>query len=70
MRVLITGAAGFIGQQVLADLALQHPQWSLFAADIRALPANLQRGNVQALLLDISQRAAVLKAVAEPNYLC
>jgi UDP-glucose 4-epimerase len=65
MRVLITGAAGFIGQQVLADLALQHPDWSLFAADIRALPANLQRGNVQALLLDISQRAAVLKVVAE-----
>lgn len=65
MRILITGAAGFIGQQLLADLAVQQPQWTLFAADIREIPANLQRGNVQPLLLDISQPAAVLKAVAE-----
>ena len=65
MRILITGAAGYIGQQLLADLAVQQPQWTLFAADIRAIPANLLRANVQALQLDISQPAAVLKAVAE-----
>ena len=65
MRILITGAAGFIGQQLLADLAVQQPNWTLFAADIREIPANLLRGNVHPLLLDISRRAAVLKAVAE-----
>lgn len=65
MRILITGAAGFIGQQLLAELAVQQPNWTLFAADIREIPANLQRGNVQPLHLDISQPAAVLKAVAE-----
>lgn len=65
MRVLITGAAGFIGQQLLADLAVQQPQWTLLAADIREIPANLLRLNVQPLRLDISQKAAVLKAVAE-----
>ena len=65
MRILITGAAGFIGQQLLADLAVQQPQWTLFAADIRAIPANLLRANVQALQLDISQPTAVLKMVAE-----
>ncbi len=65
MRILITGAAGFIGQQLLADLAVQQPNWTLFAADIREIPANLLRGNVHPLLLDISRRQAVLKAVAE-----
>jgi UDP-glucose 4-epimerase len=65
MRILITGAAGFIGQQLLADLAVQQPTWQIHAADIRALPANLQRANVYALHLDISQREAVFKAVAE-----
>lgn len=65
MRVLITGAAGFIGQQLLADLAVQQPNWTLFAADIREIPANLLRGNVQPRLLDISQPEAVRKTVAE-----
>lgn len=65
MRILITGAAGFIGQQLLADLAVQQPNWTLFAADIREIPANLLRGNVQPRLLDISQPEAVLKTVAE-----
>lgn len=64
MRILITGAAGFLGQQLLADLAVQQPGWNLFAADIREIPANLRRDNVQPLHLDISQPAAVGKAVA------
>jgi UDP-glucose 4-epimerase len=65
MRILITGAAGFIGQQLLAELAVQQPHWMLFAADIRPIPANLQRANIYPLHLDISQREAVLKTVAE-----
>ena len=65
MRVLITGAAGFLGQQLLADLAVQQPNWTLFAADIREIPANLLRSNVQPLHLDISLKAAVFKAVSE-----
>lgn len=64
MRVLITGAAGFLGQQLLADLAVQQPGWNLFAADIRELPGNLRYANVYPLHLDISQPAAVGKAVA------
>lgn len=62
MRVLITGAAGFIGQQVLSDLAVQQPNWQLFAADIREITA---RDNIHPLHLDISQRAEVLKVVAQ-----
>ena len=65
MRVLITGAAGFLGQQLLADLAVQQPNWTLFAADIREIPANLLRSNVQPLHLDISLKAAVFKTVLE-----
>lgn len=62
MRILITGAAGFIGQQVLSDLAVQQPNWQLFAADIREITA---RDNIHSLHLDISQRAEVLKVVAQ-----
>lgn len=64
MRVLITGAAGFIGQQVLDQLAIQHPDWTLIAADIR--PQNRQhlRLNVEPVLLDISQSGAVRACVA------
>lgn len=62
MRVLITGAAGFIGQQVLSDLAVQQPNWQLFAADIREITA---RDNIHPVHLDISQRAEVLKVVAQ-----
>ena len=62
MRVLITGAAGFIGQQVLNDLAVQQPNWQLFAADIREIAA---RDNVHPLHLDISNRNDVHKVVAQ-----
>lgn len=62
MRILITGAAGFIGQQVLADLAVQQPGWQLFAADLREVPA---QGNIHPLRLDISQAAAVRKVVGQ-----
>ncbi len=62
MRVLITGAAGFIGQQVLSDLAVQQPNWQLFAADIREITA---RDNIHPLHLDISQRAEVHKVVGQ-----
>ena len=65
MRILITGAAGFLGQQLLADLAVQQPNWTLFAADIREIPAYLLRSNVQPLHLDISLKAAVFKTVLE-----
>lgn len=61
MRVLITGAAGFIGQQVLNELAVHKPDWQLFAADIRTIPGG---GNVEPQHLDISQRAEVFKVVA------
>jgi UDP-glucose 4-epimerase len=69
MRILITGASGFIGQQLLNDLAIQHPKWSLIACDIRPLAEQWLKPNVEAVLLDISQPAAVRKAVAtyQPN---
>ena len=65
MRILITGAAGFLGQQLPADLAVQQPNCTLCAAHIRATPANLLRSNVQPLHLDISLKAAVFKTVLE-----
>lgn len=64
MRVLITGAAGFIGQQVLDQLAIQHPRWTLIAADIRPQHRHNLPPNVEPVLLDISQAGAVHDCVA------
>lgn len=64
MRVLITGAAGFIGQQLLNDLAVRHPKWTLIAADIRPQTKQGLKMNVEPVLLDISQRNQVLECVA------
>ena len=64
MKVLITGAAGFIGSQLLEALAVQHPEWTLIASDIRPLNPHALRPNIEAVLLDISKRSAVMAAVA------
>ncbi|MEN0104813.1 MAG: SDR family oxidoreductase [Pseudomonas sp.] len=64
MRVLITGAAGFIGQQLLNELAVQHPKWTLIAADIRPQTKQGLKMNVEPVLLDISQHQQVLECVA------
>ncbi|MGB4074008.1 NAD-dependent epimerase/dehydratase family protein [Pseudomonas sp.] len=64
MRVLITGAAGFIGQQLLNQLAIQHPQWTLIAADIRAQCSAGLKLNIETVQLDISQAEAVRQCVA------
>jgi UDP-glucose 4-epimerase len=64
MRVLITGAAGFIGQQLLNELAVQHPKWTLIAADIRPQTKQGLKMNVEPVLLDISQHNQVLECVA------
>jgi UDP-glucose 4-epimerase len=65
MKVLITGAAGFIGSQLLEALAVQHPEWTLIASDIRPLNSQGMRANVEGVLLDIGKRDAVLAAVAQ-----
>lgn len=64
MRVLITGAAGFIGQQVLLDLSAHHPEWTLIAADIRALGQQWLKPNVEAVTLDIADARQVRDCVA------
>ncbi|NQD96618.1 NAD(P)-dependent oxidoreductase, partial [Pseudomonas sp. CrR25] len=64
MRVLITGAAGFIGQQLVNQLAIQHPQWTLIAADIRPQGWQGVRRNVEPVLLDIAQPREVQTCVA------
>ncbi|MBX9915421.1 MAG: NAD-dependent epimerase/dehydratase family protein [Pseudomonadaceae bacterium] len=64
MRVLITGAGGFIGQQLVADLAIQHPDWQIIAADIQPFAAHWLKPNIETLVLDLSQSAAVQQVVA------
>ena len=64
MRILITGACGFIGQQLIADLAVQHPDWQLIAADVRPFATHWLKPNIDTLVLDVSQPSAVQQAVA------
>jgi UDP-glucose 4-epimerase len=64
-RVLITGAAGFIGQQLLSRLAVDYPYWTLIAADIRPQSLTWVTANVQAVQLDISCEADVLRCVEQ-----
>ncbi|ARU86516.1 NAD-dependent epimerase/dehydratase family protein [Pseudomonas sp. M30-35] len=59
MRVLITGSAGFIGQQLLRQLSVQHPDWTLIAADIRPQSRTGLGMNVELLQLDISKSREV-----------
>ncbi|UTW06038.1 NAD-dependent epimerase/dehydratase family protein [Pseudomonas benzenivorans] len=65
MRVLITGAAGFIGRQVLSELAIQHPQWTLIAADVRPVTLQGLQLNVETVQLDISRPGEVRECVAD-----
>ncbi|MBB4861772.1 UDP-glucose 4-epimerase [Pseudomonas nitritireducens] len=53
MRVLITGAAGFLGQSLLNDLAIQHLDWTLIAADTKRLNPQGLRPNIEPVLLDL-----------------
>jgi UDP-glucose 4-epimerase len=64
MRILITGAAGFIGHQLLDELAIQHPEWTLIAADIRPLDSRGLKANVEPVLLDMGRPAQVRACIA------
>ncbi|WP_160288844.1 SDR family oxidoreductase [Pseudomonas knackmussii] len=63
MRVLITGAAGYIGQNLLSDLAVQHLDWHLIAADVRALPGHNLKPNVEPVRMDLSHPKQVMDCV-------
>ncbi|MCP8462459.1 SDR family oxidoreductase [Pseudomonas sp. ZM23] len=65
MRVLITGAAGFLGQSLLNELAVQHLDWTLIAADARCLSSQGLRPNIEPLQLDVSQPARVRHCVEQ-----
>lgn len=64
MRVLITGAAGFIGHQLLEELAIQHPEWTLIAADIRPLDGRGLKANTEPVLLDMGRPAQVRACIS------
>ncbi|MFY1019339.1 NAD-dependent epimerase/dehydratase family protein [Ectopseudomonas khazarica] len=64
MRVLITGAAGFIGHQLLEELAIQHPEWTLIAADIRPLDGRGLKANIEPVLLDMGRPAQVRACIS------
>lgn len=64
MRVLITGAAGFIGRQVLEQMSVQQPDWTIIAADIQPISTKTIRSNVEPIQLDISKTREVEVCIA------
>jgi dTDP-glucose 4,6-dehydratase len=66
MKVLITGAAGFIGSNLTHYLVEQRPQWGLVALDLLTYAGNLEniavlidRKRIKFVKADIAERAAM-----------
>ncbi|MCP1621463.1 NAD-dependent epimerase/dehydratase family protein [Pseudomonas nitroreducens] len=57
MRVLVTGAAGILGQSLLNELAVQHLDWTLIAADMQRIKSQGLRPNIEPVSLDLSVAA-------------
>lgn len=70
-RILITGAAGFIGQRLTAALLEKHPQYRLVITDVvtPATPANVPNAeNVEPIQADLSDEGSLssLLAASQP----
>lgn len=65
MRVLITGAAGFLGQSLLNELAVQHLDWTLIAGDVRRINTQGLRPNIEPVALDLGVAAQVNACVEQ-----
>jgi len=65
MRVLITGAAGFLGQSLLNELAVQHLDWTLIAGDVRRINTQGLRPNIEPVPLDLGVAAQVNACVEQ-----
>ena len=76
MKVLLTGAAGFIGSNLLHYLAKERPKWSIVALDNLGYAGNLE--NIDALLKqnkqlqfvrgDITDRALILDLFKQHSF--
>ena len=65
-KVLVTGAAGFVGRRVVALLAAAYGQFDgIIAADIRAVPESERLAGVTYRVLDVRDGRAVDAALAE-----
>lgn len=55
--VAVTGAAGYVGSRVVADLAAAHPEWDLLASDNWTESERRSVGGVEIDLADVRVRA-------------
>ncbi|MFB6312118.1 MAG: NAD-dependent epimerase/dehydratase family protein, partial [Salinirussus sp.] len=62
-EVVVTGAAGYIGSRLLADLQAQHPDWELTGLDDFSLGTIDQVGEVPIRAVDVRDRDALEAAL-------
>ena len=63
VRVAVTGAAGYIGSRVVAQLQEVHPEWEVTALDNFYLGTVRQVGDVDVEYVDIRQRGDLTEAL-------
>jgi len=69
-HVAVTGAAGYIGSRLVADLTERHPNWTVTALDDFYLGEVEQIGDVVVRDVDVRDRDALEAAIAGADAVC
>ena len=68
--IAVTGAAGYIGSRVLADIQLAHPEWELIAIDNQFTGQVSSVGDVEIDHVDIRNRDRLENALEGADVVC